>query len=116
MDGRRYEPARIVTHFESEYGAATKVTIPPGQEVTFIDPEYSTSRWVGFKGTVKSNPNYEICRSQQDVEIQGDWKKLIREVRDSHWMMTYGDYLREIEYASRKLGINWINISETPQT
>jgi len=116
MDGRRYEPAKIVTHFESEYGAAPKVTIPPGQEVTFIDPEYSSGRWVGFKGVVKSNPNYEICRSQQDVEIQGDWRKLIREVRDSHWMMAYGDYLREIEYASRKLGINWANISETQKT
>ncbi len=114
MDGRRYEPAKIVTHFESEYGAAPKVTIPQGQEVTFIDPEYSSGRWVGFKGIVKSNPNYEICRTQQEVEIQGDWRRLIREVRDSHWMMTYGDYLKEIEYASRKLGIKWANISETP--
>jgi L-fucose isomerase-like protein len=116
MDGTRYEPARIMSHYESEYGAAPKVEIPKGQQVTFIDPEYSTGRWLGFKGVVKSNPYYEICRSQQDVEIQGDWRKLIREVRDSHWMMVYGDYLKEIGYATRKIGVNWENISKTEQT
>jgi hypothetical protein len=112
MDGTHYEPARIMTHYESEYGAAPKVEIPIDQEVTFIDPEYSLGRWVGFKGFVKSNPSYEICRSQQDIEIQGDWKKLLREVRDSHWMMAYGDYLKELGYASRKIGIKWVNLSE----
>jgi hypothetical protein len=111
MDGARYEPAKIMTHYESEYGAAPKVEMPEGQEVTFIDPEYSTGRWVGFKGRVKSNPFYEICRSQQDVEIQGDWRKLVREVRDSHWVMAYGDYLKEVEYAARKIGVRWENIS-----
>jgi L-fucose isomerase-like protein len=112
MDGTRYEPAKIMTHYESEYGAAPKVELPQGQEVTFIDPEYSSGRWVGFKGIVKSNPSLEICRSQQDVEIQGGWRKLLKEVRDSHWMMAYGDYLKELGYAARKIGINWANISE----
>jgi hypothetical protein len=112
LDGRRYAPARIVTHFESDYGAAPKVDMPIGQEVTLIDPEYSTTRWVGFRGTVKANPSYDICRSQQDVEIRGDWQALRNEARDSHWMMVYGDYLREVGYAARKLGLEWVNVSE----
>ena len=111
MNGRDYEPAKILTHFESEYGAAPKVEIPRGQKVTFVNPEYSTGRWVGFRGIVKGNPSYEICRSQQNVEILGDWRKLIKEVRDSHWMMAYGDCLKELEYASRKIGIDWVDIS-----
>jgi hypothetical protein len=78
-----------------------------GQEVTFIDPEYSQPRWLGFKGIVRGNPDYAICRSQQDVEIQGEWKRLTREVRDSHWLMVYGDFLRESGYAARKLGLRW---------
>ena len=102
-----------MTHYESDYGAAPKVAMPIGQEVTFIDPEYSTTRWLGFKGIVKANPFYQICRSQQDVEIQGDWQKLRKEARDSHWMMVYGDYLREIGFAARKLGLEWVNVSET---
>jgi len=111
MNGSRYEPVKILTHYESEFGAAPKVEIPVGQEVSFIDPEYSSGRWLGFKGIVKANPFYEICRSQQDVEIQGDWQKLLKEVRDSHWMMVYGDYLKEIGYASRKVGIRWMATS-----
>jgi len=111
LDGRRYEPAKIVTHYESEYGTAPKVEMPIGRQVTFLDPEYSTGRWLGFTGLVKSNPTYEICRSQQDVEIQGDWKKLRNEVRDSHWMMVYGDHLKPLAYAARKIGIQWADLS-----
>ena len=84
--------------------------MPINQELTFIDPEYSTGRWLGFKGKVLENPYYEICRSQQDVEILGDWKKLKSEVRDSHWVNVYGDYLNEVGYAARKLGLRWENI------
>jgi len=111
MDGKRYEPARIMTHYESDFGAAPKIEMPTGQQVCAISPEYSTGRWVGIKGIVRDNPCFAICRSQQDVEIQGDWRRLIREARDSHWMMVYGDYLREIGYAARKIGLTWDDIS-----
>jgi len=113
MDGTRYEPVRVLTHYESEYGAAPKVEMPKGQEVTFINPEYATGRWVGIKGAVEANPFYDICRSQQDVRIHGNWKRLLNEVRDSHWMMVYGDYLEEIAYAAHRIGITWDSVSET---
>jgi hypothetical protein len=112
LDGVRYEPAQILTHYESEYGAAPKVEMPLGQRVTFIDPEYSTGRWLGFTGLIRSNPSYEICRSQQQVEIEGDWRKLLNEVRDSHWMMAGGDHLKELACATRKLGIAWVDLSQ----
>jgi hypothetical protein len=112
MDGRRYEPLRIMTHYESDFGAAPKVEMPIGQQVCAISPEYATGRWVGIKGVVRDNPCFAICRSQQDVEIQGDWRRLIREARDSHWMMVYGDYLRETGYAARKIGLTWDNVSD----
>jgi L-fucose isomerase-like protein len=107
MDGSRYEPARLLTHYESEFGAAPKVEMPKGQAVTFINPEYTTGRWVGMRGVVEDNPFYEICRSQQDVRILGNWRELLNEVRDSHWVMAYGDYLDEIGYAARRLGVVW---------
>ncbi len=107
MDGVRYEPARVLTHYESEYGAAPKVEIPVGQEVTFVNPEFATCRWVGMKGVVEANPFLPICRSQQDVRIQGDWKKLLNEVRDSHWVMAYGDWLKECGYAAERVGVKW---------
>jgi len=107
MNGEAYEPALITTHYESEFGASPKIDMPIGQEVTFIDPEYDTGRWLGFKGRVEENPSYEICRSQQNVRIEGGWKKLLKEIRDSHWVMAYGDHLDEAEYAARKLGLRW---------
>lgn len=110
LDGRKYEPTKLVTHYESEFGAATKVDMPLGQEVTFINPEYSTTRWLGFKGTVKGNPFYDICRSQQDVAVQGEWRKLLAEVRDSHWVMAYGNWLNELGYAARKVGVKWASL------
>lgn len=107
MNGVRYEPARILTHYESEYGAAPKVEIPVGQTVTFLNPEYATCRWIGMRGVVEANPFYEICRSQQDVRILGDWRRLLDEVRDSHWAMAYGDWLREAGYAAPRIGVRW---------
>lgn len=113
MDGKRYEPARIMTHYESDFGAAPKIEMPIGQQVCAISPEYASGRWVGIKAVVRDNPCFAICRSQQDVEIQGDWKRLIPEARDSHWMMVYGDYLREVGYAARKIGLTWDDISSS---
>lgn len=112
MDGVNYDPTEVTTHYESEYGAAPKVAMPVGQELTFINPEYSTGRWLGFKGEVIGNPYYEICRSQQDVKIIGNWRKLKSEVRDSHWISAYGDYLKEAGCAARKLNLTWDNISD----
>ena len=54
MDGKGYAPAKILTHCESDYGAAPKVDMPLGQELTFINPEYSQPRWLSFRGLVKS--------------------------------------------------------------
>ena len=111
MDSKRYEPARILTHYESDFGAAPKVEMPVGQAVSFIDPQYSTGRWVGIQGVVRDNPFFDICRSQQDVEIVGDWRRLLVEARDSHWVMAYGNWLREIDYAAWKIGVRWVNVS-----
>ncbi|HPT28958.1 MAG TPA: hypothetical protein PLZ95_21235, partial [Bryobacteraceae bacterium] len=94
-----------------EYGAAPKVDVPVGQEVTFVNPEYATCRWVGMKGVVEGNPFLPICRSQQDVKISGDWRKLLDEVRDSHWAMAYGDWLKECGFAAARAGVRWESIA-----
>lgn len=107
MDGRNYEPAKIVTHFESDYGAAPKVKFTKGEKITVIDPDFNEEKWIGFKGKIIDVPFFPICRSQMDIEIEGDWQKLLREMRGFHWMMCYGDYLKEVGYALRKVGIKF---------
>lgn len=111
MDGKRLEPAMIVTHFESDYGAAPKVNMKIGRKVTVLDPDFASKRWIGFRGTIQDNPFLDICRSQVDVHIEGDWRKLMDDMRGFHWMLAYGDHLRETGYAIRKLGIEWHNLT-----
>jgi len=111
MDGKYLEKTLITTHFESDYGAAPKVDMRLGQVVTVIDPDFADKRWIGFRGTIAANPFLDICRSQVDVAIEGDCQKLVEEMRGFHWMLAYGDHLRETGYALRKLGIDWYNLT-----
>jgi hypothetical protein len=111
MDGRRAESTRILTHFESDYGAAPKVEMKIGQVCTNLVPDFDCKRWVGFAGTIVGNPFLDICRSQVDVKIKGDCQALLQEMRGFHWMMSYGDYLRETAYALKKLGVEFHDVS-----
>jgi len=111
MDGNRPEPARLLTHFESDYGAAPKVEMRKGQKITVLDPDFASHRWLGFEGEIVDNPFLAICRSQIDVRINGDCNRLVEEMRGFHWMVSYGNYLRETGYALQKLGVDWVNLS-----
>ncbi len=110
LDGARLEPARILTHFESDYGAAPKVEMRKGQAVTNLVPDFDVKKWVGFLGEVVDNPFMAICRSQTDIAIKGDTQKLLEEMKGFHWMSCYGDWLKESGYALKKLGVEWVKV------
>ncbi len=110
MDGKRSEPARILTHFESDYGAAPKVEMTKGQRVTNLVPDFNLKKWVGFEGEVVDNPFLHICRSQIDVGFRADTTKLLEEMKGFHWMMSYGSYLRETGYALNKVCVEWLSL------
>lgn len=110
MDGQHEAPVRILTHFESDYGAAPKVEMRLGQTVTVLDPDFASQRWLGFEGEIVDNPFLAICRSQIDVRIKGDTDKLVEEMRGFHWMACYGNYLQETAYALKKLKIGWMKV------
>ncbi len=86
MDGRTLEPVRILTHYESDYGAATK-------------------------GEITETPFYPICRTQLEIRIRGDWQRLREQIRGFHWMVAYGRHLREVGCAVKKAGLGWLGIS-----
>jgi L-fucose isomerase-like protein len=112
MDGKNLEPVFIRTHFESDYGAAPRVEMRRGQELTVLVPNFANSRWIGFRGRILEKPTLDVCTSQLDVGIDGDCARLADEMGGFHWMLCYGDYLRETGYALRKAGIEWLNLSE----
>lgn len=111
MDGKRAEPARILTHFESDYGAAPKVEMKIGQVCTNIAPDFASKKWLGFRGTIVANPFLDICRSQIDVKIHGSGETVMQDMQGFHWMMCYGDYLRETGYSLKKAGIHWQQVT-----
>ncbi|MBN2329449.1 MAG: twin-arginine translocation signal domain-containing protein [Candidatus Omnitrophica bacterium] len=107
MDGEHLEPAKILTHFESDWGAAPKVEMKLGQKITVIDPDFNFNRWLGFEAEIIDNPFLDICRSQIDIQFQCDTDQLNDETRGFHWMLCYDNYLKETEYAVRKAGMEW---------
>jgi len=110
MDGKKLEPARILTHFESDYGAAPKVEMSKGQIITSIAPDFALKRWVGLKGKILDAPFMDVCRSQIDVGYDCDDLKLAEHMPGFHWMVGYGDYMSELGYALKKVGITWDNL------
>ena len=111
LDGKNLEPVRILTHFESDYGASPKVEMRKGQKVTNLIPDFDMKKWVGFEGDVIDNPFLAICRSQTDITINGNQDQVLREMRGFHWMTSYGSFLKESAYAMKKLGVEFINAS-----
>jgi len=111
MDGVSLEPARIVTHYESDYGAAPKVEMREGQLVTIINPDFKAERWLGLRAKIREAPFKPICRSQIDVELEADAATVTEEMRGFHWMLVYGDYLNEVGYAMKKTDIQWKSLS-----
>ena len=37
----------------------------------------------------------------------------MEQMKGFHWMMSYGDYLKECEYALKKVGVGMLNVSAT---
>jgi len=111
MNGKRAERAKIMTHFESDYGAAPKVEMKLGQVCTNLVPDFACKKWVGFEGKIVANPFLDICRSQIDVKILGSNATLLEEMRGFHWMMSYGSFLKETRYALGKLGVELNDLS-----
>jgi len=47
-----------------------------------------------------------------DIQVDGDWQKLVTDQVGFHVIVTYGDYLREVGYALKKMKkIDWENLS-----
>jgi hypothetical protein len=107
MNGKELEPTHIMTHFESDYGAAPKVNMRKGQIVTNIIPDFKAERWVGLLGEIVDHPLLPICRSQIDIKFSCDSLRLAERMPGFHWMTSYGDHLRELGYALKRVPIKW---------
>lgn len=82
-----------------------------GQVVTNIAPDFQAKRWVGLLGEIVDVPFMDICRSQIDIRFKCDSRLLAERMPGFHWMMCYGDYMKETGYALKKVGIQWEDLT-----
>lgn len=106
MDGRKLEPAELVTHYESDHSAATHVHFRKGQLLTTIKPDFEAKNWLAMTGTIVDTPYPDTCRAQVEVELHADTEEVISNLRGFHCMLAYGDYTRQVAHAAGKVGIN----------
>jgi hypothetical protein len=111
MDGHHLEPARIMTHYESDYGAAPKVNMRVGQRLTSVIPDFAGEFWQGLSTEIVDNPFLPICRSQIDVKFSCSEAVLAQRLRGFHWMTCYGDYQKEVGYALKRIPIRWEQVA-----
>ena len=106
MDGKTLEPVEIVTHYESDHGAATHVRFRKGQFLTVIKPDFEAKNWLAFTGKIVDTPFLDTCRAQIELALDADTQDVVRNLRGFHCQLAYGNYVREVVYAARKVGIN----------
>ena len=106
MDGQELEPVELVTHYESDYGAATHVEFRKGQLLTILKPDFEARKWLAMTGSIVDTPYMDTCRAQVEVELNADTQEVLRNLRGFHCMLAYGDYTREVAYAAGKVGID----------
>lgn len=105
MSGKSLEPVEIVTHYESDHGAATHVAFRKGQLLTIIKPDFEAKHWLALTGRIVDTPWLPTCRAQVQVELDVDTQQVLQNLRGFHCMLAYGDYTREVAYAAKKVGI-----------
>jgi hypothetical protein len=105
MDGKKLEPVRLVTHYESDHGAATHVSFRKKQVLTIVKPDFAARHWLALTGKITDTPFLDTCRAQVEVALDADTQTVIRNLRGFHCMLAYGDHTREVAYAARKAGI-----------
>jgi len=105
MDGRNLEPAEIVTHYESDHGAATHVLFRKKQRLTILKPDFEAKHWLALTGRIVDTPWLDTCRAQIEVALDADTREVVRNLRGFHCTLAYGDYVREVSYAAPKVGI-----------
>jgi len=105
MDGQKLAPVELVTHYESDHGAATHVQFPKGQLLTIVKPDFEAKKWLAFTGEILGTPFISTCRAQVEVRLNADTVDVLNNLRGFHCVLAYGDHTREVTYAANKVGI-----------
>ena len=100
---------RYRTHFESGIGVALAGELRKGARVTVAryGDRYSKLR-AGAGTIVRGKPwSEELCRTQVEVEMDGDAEVLMRKPMGNHLVLTYGDHVESLRHLAAVAGIQF---------
>jgi len=111
MRGFNEQPFRYIatTHHESNTSVAPKVLYEPGV-VTIAGFSYDLSRLIVIRGEATGPTYLRICRDQIEVKVS-DAAAALEGWQGFHWVMAYGDYVRELELLARLTGTQLVKVT-----
>jgi L-fucose isomerase-like protein len=103
---------RYRTHFESGLGVAISGAVKDGERVTVAryDREYSVLR-AGQGRIVKGDAwSEEVCRTQAEIEMDGDAEMIKENPMGNHIVMTYGNHVSSLRELASLAGMRFEEI------
>jgi L-fucose isomerase-like protein len=103
---------RYQTHFESGLGVAISGALKEGERVTVAryNRQYSVLRAGGGR-IVKGNAwSEELCRTQAEIEMDGDAETIKENPMGNHLVMTYGNHVSSLQELASLAGMRFEEI------
>ena len=62
-------------------------------------------KMIVIRGNIVRNTAFSTCRTQMELDVEGDIKEIVENYQGRHWALSYGDQSRKIKLANDMLGI-----------
>jgi hypothetical protein len=62
-------------------------------------------KMIVIKGKIVRNTAFSTCRTQMELDVEGDIKEIVKSYQGRHWALCYGDQSNKIRMANDVLGI-----------
>jgi L-fucose isomerase-like protein len=97
------------THFESGKGVGITGELRKGERVTILRFSRAFNIMRAGEGTITKGKAWskELCRTQVEIEIDGDARSMMERPLGSHYALTYGRHLGSLEQMARLSGMHF---------
>lgn len=62
-------------------------------------------KMIVIKGSIVRNTSFSTCRTQMELDVEGDIKEIVENYEGRHWALVYGDQSKKIALANKMLGL-----------
>lgn len=62
-------------------------------------------KMIVIRGNIVRNTAFSSCRTQMEIDVEGDIKEIAEQYEGRHWALVYGDQSRKLQLANDILGI-----------